>query len=135
MEKPFSFSVKALIVDDQQCCLVLKRSAASKNNACKWDLPGGKCDPGESLSEALRREVLEETGLHITLRRVVGAAQAELPQRIVAYLLLEATPTATAVKLSDEHDAFQWRPRAELPTLDVPEQFRRPLQRYAEDGL
>ena len=131
MEKPFSFSVKALVVDDRQRCLVLKRSAASKNNAGKWDLPGGKCDPGESLSEALCREVLEETGLHVTLSRVVGATQAELPERIVAYMLLEATPAGTAVKLSDEHDDCQWCPRGQLPKLDVPEQFRKLLQSYA----
>lgn len=37
-----------------------------------WGLPGGMLEPGESLAECTRREVLEETGLEIRVTRLIG---------------------------------------------------------------
>ncbi|MCK4470623.1 MAG: NUDIX hydrolase [Anaerolineae bacterium] len=37
-----------------------------------WSLPGGVMEPGESIGQTAIREVKEETGLDVRLRRVVG---------------------------------------------------------------
>jgi 8-oxo-dGTP diphosphatase len=133
-QRSFALSVKALILDEDRQCLVLRRSAQSKNNAGLWDLPGGKCDPGEAMEVALAREVAEETGLQVELTRVVGAAQSELPDRVVAYLLLEAKLTGGEVRLSGEHDAYRWEVRRGLAVLPFAPQFREFIADYARGG-
>ena len=38
----------------------------------QWCLPGGGMEPGESVTEACEREVWEETGLRVCVKRLVG---------------------------------------------------------------
>lgn len=38
----------------------------------QWCVPGGYMDPGESVSEACVREVREETGLKVRIKRLIG---------------------------------------------------------------
>jgi ADP-ribose pyrophosphatase YjhB (NUDIX family) len=37
----------------------------------QWGVPGGYMEPGESLTEACAREVLEETGLRVKVKRLI----------------------------------------------------------------
>jgi 8-oxo-dGTP diphosphatase len=133
-QKPFVLSVKAMVRNEVGECLAIRRSAQSKHNAGLWDLPGGKCDPGESMEDALVREIVEETGLQVELTRVVGAAQSDMVDRIVAYLILEAQVTGGALALSGEHDACQWVVRDRLGDLAFVPQFRAVLAAYARTG-
>ncbi|MBM4041871.1 MAG: NUDIX domain-containing protein [Planctomycetes bacterium] len=123
----FRLSAKVVIRNEKERVLLLKRSVASKNNAGKWDLPGGKVDEGEDFDEALLREVTEETGLVISLGRVLGAAESALPHCRVAYIVLEGHRVSGEVTLSSEHDAFVWADPSELGRMDVCEQFRHVL--------
>lgn len=60
------------------CCAVIfdgerKRAFLTRReDNGHWCLPGGHVEPGESVTEACQREVLEETGLEIRVRRLVG---------------------------------------------------------------
>ena len=130
---PYTTSVKALIRNAAGQYLMLQRSAASKANAGKWDFPGGKVDTGETLDQALLREVREETGLAISVLRVVGAAESVLPTRKVAYVLFEASTDENAVRLSEEHSAFRWLTRDQLVILDVAGQFIPFLHAYLRE--
>ena len=42
----------------------------------KWTLPKGRVDPGESVSRAALREVLEETGLRASVWEYLGVAHS-----------------------------------------------------------
>lgn len=130
--KPYALSAKVVVRDTSGRCLLLKRSMISKGNPGKWDLPGGKVDVGESFEKGLLREVAEETGLTISLRRVLGAAESESPARKVAYLILEGYVESGQVRLSSEHDEYSWVERRELITMDLADQFRLFTQAYSQ---
>ncbi len=59
-------SVSAVIVRDGR--LLLGRRADSG----EWGLPGGSVELGETVTAALEREVREETGLEVTVGRLIG---------------------------------------------------------------
>jgi ADP-ribose pyrophosphatase YjhB (NUDIX family) len=59
-------SVSAMVWRDDEI-LLMRRS----DNGC-WGLPGGFVELGESVSEAARREVEEETGWSIEIGRLIG---------------------------------------------------------------
>ena len=55
----------------------------SDNNL--WGLPGGSVEPGESVTDALMREVREETGLEVAATRLVGVYSAPALGQVVTY--------------------------------------------------
>lgn len=130
--KPLALSVKVVVRDASGRCLLLKRSLRSKGNPGKWDLPGGKVDPGENFTQGILREVAEETGLTISIQRVGGVAESESPTNKVVYLILEGRLESGQIQLSSEHDEYVWVNRWELPKIELADQFRAFAQAYSE---
>jgi len=72
-------SASAVIFDRRGRVLLQQRSDGGQ-----WGLPGGSVEIGESVAEAAIREVREETGLVVTVRRLVGV-YSEPALQVVRY--------------------------------------------------
>jgi 8-oxo-dGTP pyrophosphatase MutT (NUDIX family) len=70
--KPASVAVCVVLADDVPSLLITRRAAGLRNHAGQWALPGGRRDAGESIEEAARRELREETGVEVGPGDVLG---------------------------------------------------------------
>lgn len=66
-------SVVIGVIEDRGRYLLTKR-AKGTYLAGKWDFAGGKIEDQESIEDALRREILEETGLEIYILGLIKEA-------------------------------------------------------------
>ncbi|WP_191254012.1 NUDIX domain-containing protein [Kordiimonas sediminis] len=107
-------SAKAILVTRDGKVLVMRKTSGL------WDLPGGKVDDGEKIRKALKREVLEETGLKAKKFRYVASWVKAHPHVGDRYVIVyEADLKHNAkhyeVMLSEEHDSYEFmKPRAAL---------------------
>lgn len=62
-------TVSAAVIRDG--CLLMVRQARGRHRN-RWNLPGGKVDPGETLLDAVVRETAEETGYDLHVHCVAG---------------------------------------------------------------
>ena len=95
----------------------------------QWCLPGGSMDPGESAPECCAREVLEETGLVISVGRLIEVYST--PHRITEYadgnrkqaldLVFEAVRISGDLSLSKETTEADFFSQAEMEPMDVME--------------
>lgn len=89
--------------------LSLRRALTKDASPGIWEALSGRIEPGESPLDAVRREILEESGLEVEVHpRPLSAHVSEragVPMLIVYYL---ADWKAGEVRLSEEHDAFGW---------------------------
>ena len=74
----FRIAVSALLFDEQQRILL-----AHRRDIDWWNLPGGVMELGATVEEAVKREVLEETGLEVKVEQLVGVYSKPQKQEVV----------------------------------------------------
>jgi ADP-ribose pyrophosphatase YjhB (NUDIX family) len=93
----------------------------------KWSIPGGMVELGETLSEAIKREVLEECGIEIELADVVAVLERVIrreDERVrYHYVLVDFLGYWKGGDLQPASDILEarWADPAEMETLEMTE--------------
>lgn len=107
--------VKAVIINKNKEVLILRRSD-KKMYPKAYDLPGGKIEKGETITEALRREIIEETGLKIAeneniIKTTEHSLESGKLDRVkgLRFVVNYLGEDYDEIKLNeDEHESFEW---------------------------
>ena len=109
--------VKALIKDGEGRFLFLKRALPYKGETePRWELPGGRIEPGEPIFQALAREIKEETGLTMKGEPKILYAQdiLRINEKHIVRLTFETQAELGEIKLDTidpngtHHDKYAW---------------------------
>lgn len=103
---------KALLINDKDEVLLLRRSLTDDRRPGEMDFPGGGIDDGEDITAGVKREILEEAGVDIPLQdlHVLYAGTQIVGGDSVTRLLYWTRVYDPEIHVSFEHSEFTWVP-------------------------
>ena len=106
-----------MIVRDGRVLMVHERSR--RHNREWWTLPGGGIEPGETAEEAVRREVLEETGLVVEeVRYLLDTPYPSGMTSVFSVTVADGEPVLGTAVGGPDAVGLDW---IALPDVDAPE--------------
>lgn len=101
---------KVVLFRDDGKTLMLRRSKTAPYRPGELDTAGGMVDEGEDFIEAAVREVWEEAGLELdpTKVKLVFAESGLRNETPTTWLFFVGKVNDTGVRLSEEHEDFEW---------------------------
>lgn len=101
-----------------------------------WELPGGKCDPGESPDRCVLRELYEEVGIAAEIVQSLSVVEHTYPHARVRLhprvcRLTPSSPQPRALHVAE----FRWCPLGQLDEYEFPpanEAIVRELREYIQ---
>ena len=110
-------SVGAVVLDGDRLLMVRRGRPPGLG---LWSLPGGRVERGETLAEAVVREVAEETGLACACGPLIGWVERMGDDHHFVILDFEAIPLESGEpRAGDDAAEVAWVPLADVAELDV----------------
>ena len=119
--------VAALIQDDRGRYLITRRRGGS-HLAGMWEFPGGKRERGETLEDAMRRELIEELSASFEVGPRVETVRWEYPERTVVIHFYRCRLESGTIE-PRESQAMEWVEPARLKELEFPPADRELISR------
>ena len=122
---------RAIIQNKKSKILLIKRAENDPWAGGYWELPGGKLEKGQDVSEALENEIFEETGLKVTPSSRLVYWESRIlkkgPYKNLLYLVIIGLAQAKPgpVNLSKEHSDWEWVDDQEMPKYKLTPETRR----------
>jgi 8-oxo-dGTP diphosphatase len=133
MPEEIPIMVVAGIIQRDRRILICQRER-SDAYGLQWEFPGGKVKNGETLAEALRRELEEELAMEAEIGGEVFRLRHHYPDRYVEVAFFAVMEFRNEPR-NRVFDAIEWAPRADLPQYDFLEADRDLVNRIARGEL
>ena len=82
-----------------------------------WEFPGGKMEPGETMQQAIIREIQEELGVTISPTKLVTTVEYDYPTFHLTMHCLLSTVVEGEIKLIEHEDA-KWLTKETLDSVE-----------------
>jgi 8-oxo-dGTP diphosphatase len=103
--------------------VLLARRRPGKHMGGKWELPGGKIEPGETPEQSLARELAEELAVQAQVGELIGSCTWSGDGLSLELLVYRARITAGVPQLL-EHEEIRWVKPTELLSYDLADSDR-----------
>ena len=117
------------VIINENKVLIVQRASDEEAYPDLWEVPSGKKEPLEKVTDAVLREVKEETGLVTEMVKVIDVFNFSVEKTnetrdVTQINFLLKLIGSSEVKLSNEHQNFAWITKDEINNYNLSEETK-----------